>query len=157
MPRKILWTQPPPRGWLLYDADCGFCTRWAWRLALFVGPRGFHLAPLQAPWVRRRLGLSPGELLHELRVLTADDALYGGADALLYLARQIWWAWPIVVLTWLPGMLPLARAAYRGVARRRHCLPAGAARPPSASCALPGMGGHRKAAPGVPHSRPGGA
>ena len=75
MARKTLWVQPPPRGWVLYDSDCGFCTCWAWRIALFVGPRGFHLAPLQAPWVRRRLALPGSELLDELRVLTADDML----------------------------------------------------------------------------------
>ena len=129
MGRKIMWVQPPPRGWLLYDADCGFCTRWAWRIALFVGPRGFHLAPLQAPWVRARLALSESDLLHELRVLTAGDAVYGGADALVYLARQLWWAWPVAALAWLPGMMPLSRAAYRWVARHRHRL--------SAACALP--------------------
>ena len=130
MARKTLWVQPRPRGWVLYDADCGFCTRWAWRIALFVGPRGFHLAPLQAPWVRRRLALPESELLDELRVLTADDMIYGGADALLYLARQIWWARPLAALARLPGVMPLARAAYRWVARHRHAL--------SSTCALGG-------------------
>jgi len=144
MARKIQWVQDPPRGWLLYDADCGFCTRWAWRIALFVGPRGFHLAPLQAPWVRRRLALPPAELLHELRLLTGDDTLYGGADALIYLARQVWWMWPAVALAWLPGMMPLARAAYRWVARHRHEV--------SSSCGLPGIGGQRKSSPMLPHS-----
>lgn len=149
MARKTIWVQSPPRGWVLYDADCGFCTRWAWRIALFVGPRGFHLAPLQAPWVRERLRLSEAELLHELRVLTADDALYGGADALLFLARQIWWAWPIAALAWLPGMMPLARAAYCWIARNRHRL--------SAACALPGIAGRGRPHAVHPPSRAGGA
>jgi len=148
MARKILWVQKPPRGWLLYDADCGFCTRWAWRIALFAGPLGFHLAPLQAPWVRQRLALPPDELLREMRVLTAADTLYGGADALVYLARQIWWAWPIAALTWLPGMMPLARAAYRWVARHRHVV--------SPACALPGIHGHRRTSSILPHSGAGG-
>jgi len=147
MARKTLWVQPPPRGWVLYDSDCGFCTRWAWRIALFVGPHGFHLAPLQAPWVRRRLALPERELLNELRVLTADDVLYGGADAFLYLARQIWWARPIAALAWLPGVMPLARAAYRWIARRRHRR--------SAACELPRVPGARKAPPILPHSRAG--
>jgi predicted DCC family thiol-disulfide oxidoreductase YuxK len=153
MGRKIQWVQKPPRGWVLYDADCGFCTRWAWRIALFVGPRGFHLAPLQAPWVHQQLArlggraLSESELLHELRVLTADDAIYGGAEAFVFLARQIWWAWPVAALMWLPGMMSLSRAVYRWVARHRHVA--------SPSCALAAAGGHRKPSTIVPHSRAG--
>ena len=118
------WVAEPPRGWILYDADCGFCTRWAWRLARIgrVGSRGFHLAPLQAPWVRQRLRMSESDLLHEMRVLTADDQLYGGADAAVFLARQVWWTRPFTVLTRLPGVMPLLRAVYRWVAQNRHRL-----------------------------------
>lgn len=148
MARKTMWVQEPPRGWVLYDADCGFCTRWAWRIALFAGPRGFHLAPLQAPWVRQRLALPESELLHEMRVLTAQDALYGGADALVFLSRQIWWARPIAAISALPGMMPLARAAYRWVSRNRHRL--------SAACALPGAAGRGRAQAIHPQSRAGG-
>ena len=149
MARKIQWVQSPPRGWLLYDADCGFCSRWAWRIALFVGPRGFHLAPLQAPWVRERLRLPEAELMSELRVLTAGDSLYGGADAFLFLARQVWWAWPLVALAWLPGMMPLARAAYRSIARHHHEI--------SSACALPRLAGRTKGVSAHPHSRTGSA
>jgi len=149
MARQTMWVQEPPCGWVLYDADCGFCTRWAWRIALFVGPRGFHLAPLQAPWVRLRLALPEAELLHEMRVLTAHDALYGGADALLYLARQIWWARPFAALAWLPGVMPLARALYRWVARNRHRL--------AEACMIPRAAGQRHASTVHPSSRAGGA
>jgi len=172
MTGKPLWVQSPPRGWILYDADCGFCSRWAWRIALFAGSRGFHLAPLQAPWVRERLAaaagrsLTGGELLHEMRVLTANDSVYGGADAFLFLARRIWWARPLAALAWLPGVMPLARAVYRWIARHRHTL--------SGSCPLPHpprmltrrqrseskgqpAPGRSVASPAHPQSRPGGA
>jgi predicted DCC family thiol-disulfide oxidoreductase YuxK len=88
----------------------------------FGGPRGFHLAPLQAPWVRPALKLSQEELLDELRVLTADDAIYGGADALIYLAEQIPWARPLAYAARLPGMKFLLRAAYRWIAHQRHTI-----------------------------------
>jgi predicted DCC family thiol-disulfide oxidoreductase YuxK len=149
MARKPIWVQAPPRGWVLYDADCGFCTRWAWRLARFVGPRGFHLAPLQAPWVRQKLALSESELLHEMRVLTADDALYGGADAFLFLARQIWWALPFAALAWIPGVMPLARASYRWIASHRHAI--------SSTCELPRVTGGQTHSPVQPPSRASGA
>ena len=116
------WVARPARGWVLYDADCGFCTRWAWRLMFFVAPRGFHLAPLQAPWVRPALKLSSEELLEELRVLTADGAIYGGVDALIYLAEQVPWARPLAFAARLPGLYALLRAAYRWIARHRHTL-----------------------------------
>jgi len=116
------WVAAPPRGWVLYDADCGFCTRWAWRMMYFVGPRGFHLAPLQAPWVRPALKLSSDELLEELRVLTAEGAVYGGVDAMLYLAKQIPWSRPLARTARLPGVKPLLDAVYRWIARHRHTL-----------------------------------
>jgi predicted DCC family thiol-disulfide oxidoreductase YuxK len=109
------------RGWLLYDADCGFCTRWAWRMAPLVEPRGYRLVPLQAPWVTDRLALPPEELLREMRILTVDGSHYGGADAFVFLAWQILWARPFARLAGLPGIIHLLRAAYRWVARHRHC------------------------------------
>jgi predicted DCC family thiol-disulfide oxidoreductase YuxK len=124
MARESMWVAAPPRGWVLYDGDCDFCTRWAWRLAHFVGPRGYHLAPLQAHWVRQRLALTEREVLGEMRVLTSDDVLYGGADALVFLGRQIPWARPFAVLARLPGVMPVLRGVYRWVARHRHCATA---------------------------------
>ena len=141
------WVAEPPRGWILYDADCGFCTRWAWRLARIgrVGKRGFHLAPLQAPWVRERLKLSEKDLLHEMRVLTADDVLYGGADSVVFLAQQVWWARPFTALAKLPGVMPLLRAAYRWVARNRHQLSAACSVERSAPSAGPPVAPRRGA------------
>ena len=149
MSGKPLWVQTPPRGWILYDADCGFCSRWAWRIALFAGPAGFHLAPLQAPWVRQRLRVSDAALMDEMRVLTANDAVYGGADALLFLARHIWWTRPFTAFAWIPGVMPLARAAYRWIARHRHEI--------SGSCPLPQARSRGVSAQMRPHSRTGGA
>ena len=67
------------------------------------------------------LGMSPEELLYELRFLHSDGTQYGGADAVLVVARQIWWVQPLVWLSYVPGMKPLLRSAYRWVAARRRC------------------------------------
>jgi predicted DCC family thiol-disulfide oxidoreductase YuxK len=110
-----------PRGWVLFDETCELCLR---SVALWRGVierRGFAFAPLQEPWVRERLGLSDAELLREMRLLTRNGEIFGGADAILRLARAIWWAWPLVALAWVPGMKMLLRAAYRSVASRRSC------------------------------------
>lgn len=113
------------RGWVLYDAECAFCTRWMARLEKAIVRRQFQLAPLQTPWVNERLGLAQSSTPDEIKLLTVEGSVFGGADALIYLARLIWWAWPVYLLARLPGAKPLLRAAYRAVARRRHCLSGG--------------------------------
>lgn len=110
------------RGWVFYDAECAFCHRWAARADELLARRGFHLAPLQAEWAVRRLGLKPGEPLAEMKLLTADGRVFGGADAVIHLARFIWWAWPVFVLAQIPGVRTILRGTYRWVAKSRACL-----------------------------------
>lgn len=109
-------------GFLFFDADCAFCTRTTRWLAPILARRGFAVAPLQDPRVGVLLGLSQEELLRELRFLLSDGTQYGGADAVLAVARQIWWAQPLVWLSHIPRMKPLFRSAYRWVAARRSCV-----------------------------------
>ena len=109
-------------GWILFDGDCRWCAAAARRWAKPLGRRGFAVLPLQTAWVARRLRLRPGEPPPEMCLLTADGRRYGGADALLRLARDIAWARPLWLLSFLPGVRPLLRAAYGAVARRRPCL-----------------------------------
>jgi predicted DCC family thiol-disulfide oxidoreductase YuxK len=118
------------RGWVFYDANCPFCTRWAWRTDELLARRGWHLAPLQAGWARLLLGLQDGEPLLEMKLLIADGQIFGGADAIIYVARSIWWAWPLFVLAQLPGITPVLRAIYyRRIAKNRFCF--------GGRCALP--------------------
>src|SRR5260370_41759642 len=82
---------------------------------------GFALAPLQDRRVTDLLGLPQEELLREMRVLTAQGKRYGGADAVIFLASRVWWAWPLVAVAQLPGVMPRLRAAYRRIAAQRRC------------------------------------
>jgi len=111
-------------GWLFFDADCAFCIALARRMARILVPRGFALAPLQDRRVADLLGLPQEELLREMRVLTVAGKHYGGADAVIFLASCVWWAWPLVALAQLPGVTSLLRAAYRRIAARRSCAAA---------------------------------
>jgi predicted DCC family thiol-disulfide oxidoreductase YuxK len=79
------------------------------------------VAPLQDVRVGALLGLPKSELLRELRFLLADGKQTGGADAVLALAREIWWARPLVWVGNLPGMMAVLRRGYRWVAARRSC------------------------------------
>lgn len=109
------------RGWLFFDAECRFCTRIARWLAPILRKRKLGVAPLQDPRVGALLGLSQSELLREMRFLLCDGTQCGGADAAIAVAREIWWARPLVWLAGLPGVMEAMRSGYRRLAAHRHC------------------------------------
>ncbi len=109
------------RGWFFFDAECGFCTRIARWAAPILARREIGVAPLQDPRVRALLGLSQAELMREMRVVMADGTHNGGADAAVALAREIWWARPLVWLSRIPGVMNFMRSEYKRIAARRHC------------------------------------
>lgn len=109
------------RGWLFFDAECGFCTHIARWLAKPLQRRGLGIAPLQDPRVGSLLGMTREELLKELRFLDTDGYHHGGAEALLALAREIAWARPLIWLSQIPGMTGALDSGYWWVARQRNC------------------------------------
>ena len=109
------------RGWILYNGACGACTSSAKRFEQLFRRRGFHFLPLQTEWVTQRLRLGPGALLKEMHVLTRDDRDLAGVDAVIFLARQVWWAWPVIAFAKLPGMYELLDRGYRWIATHRGC------------------------------------
>lgn len=114
-------TPEPATGWVFYDGDCPWCSGVVRRFGQVLSRRGFQCEPLQSPWVQERIELRPHELLREVRVLTADGVLSGGADAMLCLAEHIWWARPVAWLGrigWIHGCLDLL---YRELAEHRPC------------------------------------
>jgi predicted DCC family thiol-disulfide oxidoreductase YuxK len=110
------------RGWLFFDAECRFCTRMARSIAPILLPRGLGVAPLQDPRVGALLGMEREELLTELRFLLSDGTNFGGARAVVAVAREIWWGRPLVWLAALPGMMPVLDAGYKWIAVRRGCV-----------------------------------
>lgn len=112
------------RGWFFYDADCAFCSRIARWLAPILSTRDLAVAPLQDPRVGPLLGLSPEELLCELKFLLSDGRQFGGASAVIAVAQEIWWARPLVWASRIPGMSHVLDTAYRWVAAQRSCAAA---------------------------------
>ncbi|MGA2422052.1 MAG: DUF393 domain-containing protein [Candidatus Acidiferrum sp.] len=109
------------RGFLFFDADCKFCTKIARAIAPILERRGLALAPLQDPRVAALLGLTHENVLREIHLLMADGQQHGGADAVVGLAAQIWWATPLVWVAKIPGMMTVLRAGYRAIAANRSC------------------------------------
>jgi predicted DCC family thiol-disulfide oxidoreductase YuxK len=109
------------RGWLFFDAECGFCSSIARWLERPMERRGLAVAPLQDPRVGALLGLSSDELLHTIRFVLTDGSQYLGAAAVLAIAQELWWARPLVWAAKLPGMPALLEAAYCRLAQRERC------------------------------------
>ncbi len=110
-----------PGGWIFYDDECPLCLRWAGRVKRLLNHRTFNLVPLQTPWAKERLDLAESGQLTEMRILLADGRTFGGADAVMEIARQIWWAWPAWAISRIPGVMLFCRAIYRFIANHREC------------------------------------
>ena len=111
------------RGWVFFDRECSVCTSLARRFRRTLETRGFGLATLQDPRVRALLDLPSEDLLREMRVATGDGKIYGGAEAIVFLSRQIWWAWPLYAAAKLPGVLRILETCYRWFADHRTFSP----------------------------------
>jgi hypothetical protein len=64
-----------------------------------------------------------------MRVLTSTGEVFGGADAMILLARQVWWAAPLVWLARLSSGQAILHRFYRWVAAHRSCAINGAEAP----------------------------
>jgi predicted DCC family thiol-disulfide oxidoreductase YuxK len=109
------------KGWLFFDAECGFCIRLARWVEPILARRGYGVAPLQDPRVGALLGMTSVELLRELRFLCADGTQYGGANAVLAVAQRVWWGRPLVWLSRIPTVMALLHSGYRWVSQQRSC------------------------------------
>jgi predicted DCC family thiol-disulfide oxidoreductase YuxK len=108
------------RGIVLYDGQCGFCSRWVRYWAGTLERQGFAIASLDEPWVAEKINTPREELLTDIRLLTADGQLISGADVYLYVTRRIWWAWPFYAFFSLPGFNRLIHLGYRWFALNRY-------------------------------------
>jgi lipase maturation factor 1 len=113
---------PPRKGWILYDGECGFCVRWVHAWEKVVQARGFAVKDLQSASADGSLQISPDDLLNDILVLTPGGTLESGANAYLFVARQIWWAWPFYAVFRLPGLNWILERGYRWFNRNRYRL-----------------------------------
>jgi predicted DCC family thiol-disulfide oxidoreductase YuxK len=106
---------------VFYDAQCTFCVKTARRFERVLARRRLELMPLQTPGACASFGIRDDRLLDEMRLRLQDGTVFGGANAVVEIARRIWWAWPLWALSRLPGAMWPMRAAYRWVANHRSC------------------------------------
>ena len=116
------------RATLIYDMDCGFCTRSAkwieghWSGAArpqLVGGQMIDDATLAAHGITR-------ERLAAEAVWVERGNVRGGADAIAAsMTAATGWVHLLGVLISLPGMAQLGRLVYPYVAKHRHQMPGG--------------------------------
>jgi len=109
------------RGAVFYDGECSLCRSLALRCAPLLRRRGFHLAPLQGPEAADVLHFDPTAPLTAMRLLTPAGLDLAGADAVLHMARFIWWARPLRWIAAVPGGTPFLRHCYAWIAAHRNC------------------------------------
>lgn len=107
-------------GHLVYDADCGFCTRSA--LWLDDAPVAWHTLDLDAVQVTRaEADANAGWLVDGQITALGADAITHALRAKRGTARALGW-----ILT-VPGLRSLAHLVYPRIAAHRHRMPGGTA------------------------------
>lgn len=108
---------------LLYDADCGLCTKTVEKLRKLTLKAELIIVPLQsADCSLLPPGVAHHELMAELHVTDSAGLVYRGADAVIRIIREIpalAWMTPIYRV---PGLRVFAKQLYRYVARHRYRL-----------------------------------
>ena len=107
--------------YLLFDGHCRLCTGGARRVLRLARPGAIELLDFQQQGALARFpGLSHAECMREMKLVTPEGRVYGGAEALVraLTTRAVLgsWAW----LYYLPGLRQLADAAYVSIARNRY-------------------------------------
>jgi predicted DCC family thiol-disulfide oxidoreductase YuxK len=125
-------------GRLVYDPDCGFCTRSAVWLAR-RRPERVRTQPGLATAERDRLGLTEADLSQRAYWVDASGVLVGGSQAIAAaLVARGGPSLPLGRLIASPFVAPASEAVYRWVADHRQLMPGSTdacavpARPPSA-------------------------
>src|ERR1051325_5756610 len=104
---------------ILYDVQCGFCTRTARRFRDRLERRGWTFTPIQTPWVRAHLGFSSDQTPAEMALITGDGRTLHGLEAVLELSGELHGYRFIGLLGRIAPLRSLLRMAYRFVASHR--------------------------------------
>jgi predicted DCC family thiol-disulfide oxidoreductase YuxK len=110
-------------GTLIFDGECGFCTRTRDLLARLDRRQRVKTVPFQSPGVAERAGISRDELATSVYWLDEDGSRYSGAQAAnAALSAALGNDLPLRIYR-APGMRRLQEAVYRWVSNNRHRLP----------------------------------
>jgi len=110
-------------GTLIFDGNCGFCTRSRNLLIKLDRRHRMSTVPLQRPGAPELAGVSREELGRSVYWVAEDGSSSSGAEAVnAALSAALGTRVPLRIYR-LPGLRGLQDAAYRWVAANRHRLP----------------------------------
>ena len=113
----------PGTAWLLFDRDCGFCTRAAGLLRRIDRRGRVEIIALQEQGAPARFGVTLDQALEQLWALDAQGRRYGGAAAAnAVLGVALGTRIPFHIYR-IPGIRQLQDALYRWIAANRYRLP----------------------------------
>lgn len=109
-------------GTLIFDGECGFCTRSRNFLAKIDNAHRIHTVPLQNPGA---IQYADREMLqHTLHWVGPDGTVATGAEAVnIALSAALGMDLPLQVYRRIPGMRTLQERVYRWIADRRGRFP----------------------------------
>lgn len=108
---------------VVWDGQCNFCRSQVERLRALDWYNRLTFLSLHDPRVSLRYGeLSLDQLMSQMWVVTPSGTRFGGADAIRYLSRAMPSLWILAPIMHLPLCMPLWRAVYRWIARRRYLI-----------------------------------
>lgn len=110
-------------GTLIFDGECGFCTRSRNLLARLDRHHRVSTVPLQGRGVAENAGVSRQRLAESVYWLDDDGSRCWGAEAANAAICAAIGSPVLLRLYRLPGIRPLQDAIYRWVAANRHRLP----------------------------------
>lgn len=115
-------TVPDPKGWVLYDGYCGFCSWWIPFWKKTINSTGYDVAMLQDEWVKKGMNLSEELVNKDIVLMFADGKKLVGADAYIFGMKTVWWSSPVGYLLGLPGFKQLTWLFYRLFNRNRFLV-----------------------------------
>jgi len=110
------------RGWIFYDAECGFCVSVRNAIGPVFEKRNFAWLPSRSPQATAMLGEADPRGIDQMLLRLSDGTISGGVDAWIILCRSVWWLRLCGWLMSLPGLNGIAKACYRWIARNRYCF-----------------------------------
>ena len=120
-PCNIATIERRPSDALFFDAGCRLCAGAAARWRGLLERNGFAVLPLQSDTAHQALGLETDVVPEEMKVISRGG-VFGGADALIEIARRIWWARPLAVIGSAWPVRNVLRRASVALAERRRCF-----------------------------------
>ncbi len=109
---------------VIYDAECAFCRRWALRFERWGADR-IALLPLQDERAATISGKTSAELERAMHLVKPDNTVFEGANAVREVLRYTAWGWLPRALFRLPGAMSVADRVYTWVALRRRRIGCG--------------------------------